>query len=224
MTDNGILSLLGLAKRAGKLAAGDDPVRELAQDGVIRAVLLASDAGAASSRQAAFTAGKAGVPLLTLPVTKAELGGALGRNACALCALSDSGFAAKAAEKLAAADPSFAEAAKALAEKHARIQSRRGIKKHRAPDAAQAQPAPRAARPTAAGRPRAAAKPSRPRSGAAPQKRRDGADGKFQKSRVRSAAGASRKPADNSQLLADKRPAPRKRRAAAIEQPRKLRR
>ena len=217
MTDNGILSLLGLAKRAGKLAAGDDPVRELAQDGVIRAVFLASDAGAASSRQAAFTAGKAGVPLLTLPVTKAELGGALGRNACALCALSDSGFAAKAAEKLAAADPSFAEAAKALAEKHARIQSRRGIKKHRAPDAAQAQPAPRAA-----GRPRAADKPSRPRSGAAPQKRRDG--GKFQKSRVRSAAGVSRKPADNSQLSADKRPAPRKRRAAAIEQPRKLRR
>lgn len=217
MTDNGILSLLGLAKRAGKLAAGDDPVRELAQDGVIRAVLLASDAGAASSRQAAFTAGKEGVPLLTLPVTKAELGGALGRQSCALCALSDSGFAAKAAEKLAAADPSFAEAAKALAEKHARIQSRRGIKKQRAPDAAQAQPAPRAA-----GRPRAADKPSRPRSGAAPQKRRDG--GKFQKSRVRSAAGVSRKPADNSQLSADKRPAPRKRRAAAIEQPRKLRR
>ncbi len=217
MTDNGILSLLGLAKRAGKLAAGDDPVHELAQDGVIRAVLLASDAGAASSRQAAFTAGKEGVPLLTLPVTKAELGGALGRQSCALCALSDSGFAAKAAEKLAAADPSFAEAAKALAEKHARIQSRRGIKKQRAPDAAQAQPAPRAA-----GRPRAADKPSRPRSGAAPQKRRDG--GKFQKSRVRSAAGVSRKPADNSQLSADKRPAPRKRRAAAIEQPRKLRR
>ncbi len=217
MTDNGILSLLGLAKRAGKLAAGDDPVRELAQDGVIRAVFLASDAGAASSRQAAFTAGKEGVPLLTLPVTKAELGGALGRQSCALCALSDSGFAAKAAEKLAAADPSFAEAAKALAEKHARIQSRRGIKKQRAPDAAQAQPAPRAA-----GRPRAADKPSRPRSGAAPQKRRDG--GKFQKSRVRSAAGVSRKPADNSQLSADKRPAPRKRRAAAIEQPRKLRR
>ena len=217
MTDNGILSLLGLAKRAGKLAAGDDPVRELAQDGVIRAVFLASDAGAASSRQAAFTAGKEGVPLLTLPVTKAELGGALGRQSCALCALSDSGFAAKAAEKLAAADPSFAEAAKALAEKHARIQSRRGVKKHRAPDAAQAQPAPRAA-----GRPRAADKPSRPRSDAAPQKRRDG--GKFQKSRVRSAAGVSRKPADNSQLSADKRPAPRKRRAAAIEQPRKLRR
>ena len=217
MTDNGILSLLGLAKRAGKLAAGDDPVRELAQDGVIRAVFLASDAGAASSRQAAFTAGKEGVPLLTLPVTKAELGGALGCQSCALCALSDSGFAAKAAEKLAAADPSFAEAAKALAEKHARIQSRRGVKKHRAPDAAQAQPEPRAA-----GRPRAADKPSRPRSGAAPQKRRDG--GKFQKSRVRSAAGISRKPADNSQLSADKRPAPRKRRAAAIEQPRKLRR
>jgi len=135
MTDNGICSLLGLAKRAGKLAAGDEPVRELLQSGVIRLVLLASDAGAASTRQAAFAAGRAKAPLLTLPVDKETLGGALGRKTCAVCALSDSGFASKAAEKLAALDPSLCPAAETLAKQHARFQSRRGIKKHRSPEA-----------------------------------------------------------------------------------------
>lgn len=134
MTDNGICSLLGLAKRAGKLAAGDEPVRELARTGVMRVVLLASDAGAAVSRQARFLAERAGVPLLTLPVTGAELGGALGRKICAVCALSDSGFAAKAAEKLAAVDETAREAAEVLAKSHARFQARKGTKKHRQPE------------------------------------------------------------------------------------------
>lgn len=130
MEDNGICSLLGLAMRAGRLAAGDEPVRELARNGVIRAVFLTMDAGDAISRQAAFAAKKARVPLLTLPISKETLGGALGRKTCAMCAVSDSGFAAKAAEKLAAADPAFREAADMLREHHAQIQSRRGIKKH----------------------------------------------------------------------------------------------
>lgn len=131
MTDNGICSLLGLARRAGKLAAGDEPVRELSRSGVVRVVLLASDAGAAVSRQARFLAERAEVPLLTLPVTGAELGGALGRKTCAVCALSDSGFAAKAAEKLAAIDTTAREAAETLAKSHARFQARRSTKKHR---------------------------------------------------------------------------------------------
>ena len=157
MTDNGICSLLGLAKRAGKLAAGDEPVRELLQNGVIRLVLLASDAGAASARQAAFAAGRAKVPLLTLPVDKETLGGALGRKTCAVCALSDSGFAARAAEKLAALDPALAPEAEALAQRHARFQSRRGLKKHRSPEAP-----PHAAKPEARRSAPGARRPSNP--------------------------------------------------------------
>ncbi len=141
MEDNGICRLLGLAKRAGKLAAGDEPVREFARAGVVRVVFLTSDAGAAISRQAAFVASRADVPLLTLPVTTEQLGGALGRRTCALCALSDSGFAAKAAERLASGDPAFQPAAAQLAASHARFQSRRGTKKHRT-----AQPAANASR------------------------------------------------------------------------------
>lgn len=145
MTDNGVCSLLGLAKRAGKLAAGDEPVRELLRDGTVRAVFLASDAGASAARQAEFAAERAQAPLLRLPVTVAELGGALGRRACALCAVSDSGFAAKAAEKLAAVDPAAQEAARVLAASHARFQSRRGTKKQ--PSAGQAKPRQRGRKP-----------------------------------------------------------------------------
>lgn len=131
MNDYGVCSLLGLAKRAGKLAAGDEAVKELSRTGVIRAVFLSEDAGAAVSRQAAFLAGRANAPLLTIPCTKAELGGALGWKSCALCAVSDIGFAASAAKKLAPVSEKHAAAAEELAAKNVRIQSRRGVKKHR---------------------------------------------------------------------------------------------
>lgn len=170
MTDNGICSLLGLAKRAGKLAAGDEPVRELARSGVVRVVLLASDAGAAVSRQARFLAERAEVPLLTLPVTGAELGGALGRKTCAVCALSDSGFAAKAAEKLAAIDTAAQGAAEALAKSHARFQARRGTKKHRQREPAEP-PRETASREHSPKRGSRTAKPSARRGGAPSESR-----------------------------------------------------
>ncbi len=209
MTDNGICSLLGLAMRAGRLAAGDEPVRELARDGVIRAVFLAQDAGAAVTRQAAYTAEKARAPLLTLPVSKEELGGALGRKSCAMCAVSDSGFAAKAAEKLAALDPAFQQAADALRERHTRLQSRRGVKKHRAADE------------TAKNAPSRPAKPG-PRRNAAASAPRKRAGGSSRFSAKRPAAKGQK---DNNQPLADnKHTGSRRGRTSAIEHPRKLRR
>lgn len=235
MTDNGICSLLGLAMRAGRLAAGDEPVRELARDGVIRAVFLAQDAGAAVSRQAAFTVEKAHAPLLTLPVTKEVLGGALGRRTCAMCAVSDSGFAAKAAEKLAALDPAFREAAEALQERHARIQSRRGIKKHR-DKAAQDEAPDKQKRSGHPPRPPARQEPGKRRANAAkPQQRPAGrkhpdGDGTAQRRgtagrQARGPDSRRRRQTDNNQPLADKRPTgPRVRRAPAIEHPGKLRR
>ncbi len=230
MTDNGICSLLGLAMRAGRLAAGDEPVRELARDGVIRAVFLAQDAGAAVTRQAAYTAEKARAPLLTLPVSKEELGGALGRKSCAMCAVSDSGFAAKAAEKLAALDPAFQQAADALRERHTRLQSRRGVKKHRAADetaknapSRPAKPGPRkhTAAEAAENAPSRPAKPG-PRRNAAASAPRKRAGGSSRFSAKRPAAKGQK---DNNQPLADnKHTGSRRGRTSAIEHPRKLRR
>lgn len=191
MTDNGICSLLGLAKRAGKLAAGDEPVRELSRCGVVRAVLLASDAGAAVSRQARFIAERAEVPLLTLPVTGTELGGALGRKTCAVCALSDSGFAAKAAEKLAVLDETAREAAEVLAKRHARFQARRGTKKHRQREPA-GTPRETASRGRSPQRGSRTAKPSARRGGAASQEREHALRHKGTPERKGRAGGANR--------------------------------
>lgn len=85
------LTLLGLALRAGKLAVGEEPVRLALQEGRARAVFLARDASERTRRKLEPKLGE--VPLYAVPAAKAELGSALGRESCALCAVTDRGFA-----------------------------------------------------------------------------------------------------------------------------------
>lgn len=87
------LRLLGLARHARRLEAGEEPVVILCRSGKARLVLLASDAGEHTLRRAENLCRGKNTPLLVAPVTKDELGSALGCNTCALCALSDTGFA-----------------------------------------------------------------------------------------------------------------------------------
>lgn len=131
MANDPFLGMLGLARRAGKLAFGDELVREMCMDKKARAVFVAADAGASTAKKAAFYAQSAGVPFVTLPHGKDDLGAAIGKNGCAVCAVSNIGLAAAALQKLASMHSEYAEAAAQLAEKNARIQSRRGKKKHR---------------------------------------------------------------------------------------------
>lgn len=126
-----VTGLLGLAFRAGKLAAGSDLVAEMVGAGKTRVLFLSADAGAAVKRDGAFLAQKARVPLMTLPCDKMALGRALGRPSCAICALSDIGFAASAAKKLAALSEENSAACALLTQKETRIRSRKGIKKDR---------------------------------------------------------------------------------------------
>lgn len=117
MTDSGALSLLGLARRGGNLAMGEEPVAEACRLGKARLVLLAADAGDTTARRGARAAEVAGVPLATLPYDKAELGFRLGRSTCALLAVTDRGLAAAAAARLAAEDENLRPLAEALGEK-----------------------------------------------------------------------------------------------------------
>ncbi|MGE4549675.1 MAG: L7Ae/L30e/S12e/Gadd45 family ribosomal protein [Intestinibacillus sp.] len=120
-----VLGLLGLAKRASRLAVGDDPVHDLLGAHHARAVFVACDAGAGILKKINRRAAEFSVPVLTLPDTKAELGRALGRASCAVCATSDIGFAASAAAKLAALSAENAAAAGLLEQKNNRMQARR---------------------------------------------------------------------------------------------------
>ena len=132
MATDPVLRMLGLARRAGKLAYGDELVREACYDHKTRCVFIAGDAGANAAKKAAFYADKANVPCVTLPHGKLELGSAIGKAGCAMCAVADIGMAAAAVNKLAEQDTAYAEVAQQLSEKNVKIQSRRGVKKHKA--------------------------------------------------------------------------------------------
>ena len=121
-----LLNLIGLAKKAGKLEAGEEPVGAAARARHARLILIASDA-ADNTRRRAKHFGDAGECIcLEIPATKDELGRALGRTSCAMAALTDVGFAEAAAKKLAEADEAhYGEAARRLAIKAQRAAERR---------------------------------------------------------------------------------------------------
>ena len=152
--NNNILSLLGLALRGGRLAVGEEPAALAAKAGQARLILLASDAAGNTLRKAEHLAQEGHCLWLTLPFSKAEMGGALGRGTAAIAALTDTGLAAAVTERLAALDP----------ERYGEIAARMDLKRRRAEER---QTAPR--RRGKAGRPPdRKRRPPRARSGGGP--------------------------------------------------------
>ena len=125
MSNDPILRMLGLAKKAGRLEIGEEPVGAACRARQARLVLLASDAAPNTLRRAAHF-GQAGEVLwLETPFSKAEMGLCLGRSSCAMAALTDAGFAASLVEKLAARDPArYQNAAQQLRVKADRVLQR----------------------------------------------------------------------------------------------------
>jgi ribosomal protein L7Ae-like RNA K-turn-binding protein len=129
------LRLLGLALRAGRVAQGEDMTREAVSGHKARLLLLSSDAGESIQRRSEHLSSEK-LPLIRLTSTKAELGRALGRDSCAVCALTDLGFAQRIAALLAQDDPALAEAAQLLQRRQEKILRRKKEKprkKHSAP-------------------------------------------------------------------------------------------
>ena len=101
------LSILGLAKRAGRLAVGNDAVSEALRTGRAKLLLLAEDAAENTVRR--FGNRRQDVPFETLPCSKETLGAAIGYQNCAVAAICDAGFV-KAFRQASAASPSFSSA------------------------------------------------------------------------------------------------------------------
>lgn len=99
-----ILSMIGLAKKAGLVEIGEEPVGSAARAKHARVILVAGDAAASSVRRAYSFAQSGSCLCLTINATKDELGGALGRTSCAMAAVTDIGFAEAIVKKLAAMD------------------------------------------------------------------------------------------------------------------------
>lgn len=85
------LSFLGLAMKAGRVIYGTDPVQ--AGIGRIHLLLVASDAGRSSRRNALHLAEKHHIVCAETRYGKSELGYAIGKKPCALLAVTDRGFA-----------------------------------------------------------------------------------------------------------------------------------
>lgn len=130
MSNDPILHLLGLARKAGRLEIGEEPVGAACRARQARLVLLASDAAANTNRRAAHFGEAGSVLWLEVPFTKAELGFQLGRGFCAMLAITDAGLAAAVTEKLAARDPErYGPAAQQLRQKADRVLQRQKEKR-----------------------------------------------------------------------------------------------
>ena len=132
MSNDPVLHLLGLARKAGRLELGEEPVGAVCRARQAKLVLLAADAASNTYRRAAHFGEAGDVLWLTLPFTKAELGLALGRGSCAMLALTDVGFASSLVQKLSARDPAkYGPAAQQLKTKADRaLQRQREKRQH----------------------------------------------------------------------------------------------
>ena len=169
MTEH-ILSMLGLALKAGRVEVGEEPVGAAARAKKARVIFVAQDAAPSSVRRAQSFARTGSTLCVTLPAGKDTLGSSLGRTSVAMCAVTDIGFAQSLVQKLAALDSeTYQDAADTLAIKAKRARERKedqlrheknlrqGKKRVHAEKPAEPEPAPPPARP-------AAKRPSRPNS------------------------------------------------------------
>ena len=105
MNMESILSLLGLARKAGRVVCGEEAVSEAAVDKKIRLLLYAGDAAPNSCRRALNFAAKGACLALQIPCSKEEMGRAVGYAECAMLGVTDIGFAGAIGKKLSKMDP-----------------------------------------------------------------------------------------------------------------------
>ena len=127
-----LLSLLGLAKKAGRLELGEEPVGSAARVHGVRLLLLSSDAADNTARRARRFAQEGSCLLARLPADKASLGRATGRSSCAMLAVTDTGVAAAIAKKLSELDAdAYGDLAQRLSVKAARAAERKDPERRR---------------------------------------------------------------------------------------------
>ena len=162
--------MIGLAKKAGRVEIGEEPVGSAARSKHARVILVASDAAVGSVRRAYAFAQTGACLCLTIPADKDALGRALGRSSCAMAAVTDVGFADAIVKKLAVMDPEhYEQASQRLQIKARRAMERREEQARHEKNLRRGQP-----REAAKEKPREAAK-EKPRRPARPGRRRPAA-------------------------------------------------
>ena len=116
---------MGIAQKAGYIEYGEDTVTTAVSAGKVRLIVMASDAGEHTRRKIRASSERSGVICLDIPVTKNELGLAVGKGGTGVVAITDIGIAASFAEKLAQDGKEYAEAYAQLREKADKIRKRK---------------------------------------------------------------------------------------------------
>ncbi|MDD3346732.1 hypothetical protein [Oscillibacter sp.] len=126
MSNDPILSLLGLALRGSHLAVGEEPVESVARARDARVLLLAGDAADNTRRRIERFADAGQCIWIRVPFTKEQLGRAVGRASVAVVAVTDIGLAAALVRRLADRDPErYGESARRLDVKSQRAAERK---------------------------------------------------------------------------------------------------
>ena len=114
---------LSLARKAGRVELGEEPVGAAARAQHARLVVVASDAGDHTWRRAKSFVSGTDQPCVRVPFTKDELGQAVGRTSLALAAITDPALAL--AFLKARDDPKqYADALQSLEKRTKRVQTR----------------------------------------------------------------------------------------------------
>jgi uncharacterized protein len=95
-----VTGLIGVARKAGRLRSGATQVEEALERGRLRLLVVAEDAEPATASAFEARARAAGTPVVRFG-TKAELGGAIGRELRAVLGIADPGLAARIGDDLA---------------------------------------------------------------------------------------------------------------------------
>ena len=90
--ENKVLSLLGLARRAGKLELGFDAAASTARNQKARLLLAAEDISEKTFKNLRYEGERAGVPVLRLKTGMKETGQACGIKRAGVLAVTEQGF------------------------------------------------------------------------------------------------------------------------------------
>ena len=127
--DDRPLSLLGIARKGGNVAIGEEPVAAAAAGGKARLIILAADAASGTRRRAERFGALHGAPVITLRADKQMLGAWLGRGTVAIVAVTEIQLARAFLERLEPRED-YADALQAVSRK-AETMLRRKQKKPR---------------------------------------------------------------------------------------------
>ena len=124
------LSLLGLARKGGNIAIGEEPVGAAARGAKARLIILASDAAGHTVRRAEAYGSLHHTPVISLNADKAALGAVFGRSSVAMAALTDIKLARAFLEKLEDPDR-YGPVLETVTEKMETMEKRRQRKGHK---------------------------------------------------------------------------------------------